>query len=152
MQSPKWPLYASALLLAGGVSWLVKIAVIVATDGRVITAGAAALLMSGGVVLLPLGAAGIGAWLARRTHVILRAVAALGAVAALAACTAALGWGATALVRGHGPGYAEQEVGVLAAGLVWSGVGAAALARFRRTSATSAASPAMGRTVGRASI
>jgi hypothetical protein len=39
MQSPKWPLIASALLVAGGLAWIIKIAVIVATNGRIITPG-----------------------------------------------------------------------------------------------------------------
>ena len=140
MHAPKWPIVASGLLMAGGLSWLVKIGVIVATDGRVITTGPAAALMSAGLVLLPLGAAGVGAWLARRTHLVLRALAALAAVGALIACSVALGWGATTLVRGHGPPYAVEEAGILAAGLLWSGVGAAALARFRRAGATETAS------------
>ena len=140
MQSPKWPLVASGLLLAGGLSWVVKIAIIVATDGRIITTGPAALLMSAGLVLLPLGAAGLGAWLARRTHLVLRALAAVAAVGVLVACSVALGTGATALVRGHGPAYATEEAGVLAAGLLWSGLGAAALARVRGAGAMGRAS------------
>jgi len=132
MQSPKWPIYASALLMAGGLSWLVKIGVIVATDGRIMTTGPAALLMSTGLVLLPLGAAGVGAWLARRTHLVLRVLATLAAVAGLIACSVALGWGATTLLGGRGPAYLAEEVGILAAGLLWCGLGAAALARLRR--------------------
>ena len=136
MQSLKWPILASGLLMAGGLSWLIKIAVIVATDGRVMTTGPAALLMSAGLVLLPLGAAGLGAWLARRTHVVVRALAALAAVGALMACSVALGIGASALVRGRGPAYWAEEAGILAAGLLWGTVGAAALVRAGRTGAT----------------
>jgi hypothetical protein len=135
MQAPKWPILASGLLVAGGLSWLVKVGVIVATDGRIITTGPAALLMSAGLVLLVLGAAGAGAWLARRAHVALRAVAALAAVGVLIACCVALGWGGSALFRGYGPAYVAEEAGLLAAALLWCGLGAAALVKARRVGA-----------------
>ena len=134
MQWSKWPLYASGVLMAGGLSWIIKIAVIVATNGRIITSGPAAVLMTLGLILLPLGAAGVGAWLARRAHVALRVLAALAAVGALIACTVALGIGGAALFRNRGPAYASQEAGILFAGLLWCGVGAAALTRLRRAS------------------
>ena len=135
MQSRKWLIVASALLLAGGLSWLLKIAVIVATDGRVMTTGPAAALMSGGLVLLPLGAAGLGAWLARRTHAVVRVLAALAAVGALLACSVALGMGASAFARGRNPAYWAEEAGILVAGLLWSTVGAVALVRARQAGA-----------------
>jgi hypothetical protein len=125
MQSSKWPIYASALLLAGGLSWIVKIGVIVANDGRIITTGPAALLMSAGLVLLGLGAAVIGAWLARRAHPVLRLLAALAAVGVLVACSIALGWGGSTLFRGRGPAYLAEEVGLLTAALLWCAFGAA---------------------------
>jgi hypothetical protein len=126
---------ASALLAAGGLSWLVKVGVIVATDGRIITTGPAAFLMSAGLVLLPLGAAGVGAWLARRYHVALRVVAALAAVGVLVAGSVALGSGEAALFRGHGPTYLAEEAGLFAAALLWFGLGTAALVRARRVGA-----------------
>ena len=132
MQSRKWLIVASAVLLAGGLSWLAKIAVIVGTDGRVMTTGPAALLMSAGLILLGLGAAGLGAWLARRKHLVVRVLGALGGVAALVACSVALGMGASALARGRGPAYWVEEAGILAAGVLWSAVGAVALMRARR--------------------
>jgi hypothetical protein len=140
MQSPKWPLYASVLLTTGGLAWVVKIAIIVATNGRVMTTGPAAFLMSAGLVLLPLGAAGVGAWLARRSPVILRALAAVAAIAALIACTVALGWIGATLFRDRGPSYAAEEAGILAAGLLWSLLGATALVRVRRAGTIGGAS------------
>ena len=104
------------------------------------TTGPAALLMSAGLILLPLGAAGVGAWLAGRRHLVLRALAALAAVGVLIACTVALGSAGATLVRGRGPAYLAEEAGILAAGLVWSGLGAAALARARRAGAMHRAS------------
>ena len=55
MRMSRWPVLASALLAAGGLSWMIKIGIIVATDGRIITTGPAAALMTAGLVLLPLG-------------------------------------------------------------------------------------------------
>ena len=136
MQSSRWPVYASAVLMAGGLAWIIKIAVIVATNGRIITTGPAAFLMSAGLVLLPLGAAGVGASLARRNHVAVRALAALVAVVVLIAFTVALGSSGAALFRNRGPAYAAEEAGILLAGVVWFGLGAAALARLRRAGAT----------------
>ena len=126
---------ASGLLAAGGVSWLVKIGVIVATDGRVITTGPAAVLMSAGLILLALGAAAGGAWLARRAHPVLGALAALVAVGAVAVSSAAVGSLGAALARGRGPAYWDAEGGLLAAALLWSALGAATLARARRAGA-----------------
>jgi hypothetical protein len=91
--------------------------------------------MSAGLVLLPLGAAGVGTWLARRTHVVLRAVAALAAVGMLIALTVALGAGGAVLFRDRGPAYAAEEAGILFAGLAWFGLGAAALSGLRKAGA-----------------
>jgi hypothetical protein len=123
---------ASGLLTAGGLSWLVKIGVIVATDGRVIDTGPAAVLMTAGIVLLLLGAAGTGAWLVGRRHPALHVLAAVGGVATLVAGSVGLGWVGTTLLRGVGPAYFDAEAGLLVVALLWSAVGLAALARARR--------------------
>lgn len=136
MRAFSWPVLASATLLAGGASWLVKIGVIVATDGRVITTGPAAALMSAGLVLLALGAAGLGAALPRRAHVLLRAGGAVAGVVVVAGCCLALAWGASRLLKGHGPPYFAQEAGILAAALLWLGVGALGLRSFGRPAPT----------------
>ena len=136
MRASRWPMLASGLLTAGGLSWLVKIGVIVATDGRIIPTGPAALLMTFGIVLLLLGGAASGAWLAGRRHPLLRVLAALGGVAALVACSVGTGALGAALLRGRGPAYFAEEAGLLAAALLWSVVGATALVRTRRMGAT----------------
>lgn len=139
MRSFTWPVLASGLLAAGGLSWLVKIGVIVATDGRIIDTGPAALLMTAGIVLLLLGAAGTGAWLAGRRHPVLRGLAAIGGIAVLVAGSVSLGWVGATLLRGRGPAYFDQEAGLLVVALLWSAVGLAALARARRLGATAGA-------------
>ena len=121
--------------MAGGLAWIIKIAVIVATNGRIITTGPAAFLMSAGLILLPLGAAGIGAWLAQRNHVAIRALAAVAAVVVLIVVSVALGTAGAALFRDRGPAYAAEEAGILFAAVVWFGLGATALTRLRRPGA-----------------
>ena len=132
MQSRTWLRVASAILLAGGLSWVVKIGVIVATDGRIITSGPAAFLMSAGLILLPVGAGLLGAWLARRSHVALRVLAALGAVGLLVACSVGLGMIGASMFRGREPWYAAEEAGILFAGLLWTTVGGVVVASARR--------------------
>lgn len=139
MRMSRWPVLASALLAAGGLSWMIKIGIIVATDGRIITTGPAAALMTAGLVLLPLGAAGVGAGLARHAHVGLRAVAALGAVALLVAGSVALGIAGSTLFRGSGPSYLAEEAGLFAAGVVWFAVGLRTLRHARAVPAVARA-------------
>lgn len=140
MRFSRWPVLASASLFAGGASWVVKVGIIVATDGRIITTGPAALLMSAGIVLLLLGAAGVGAGLVRRGHAVARVGAAIGGVGVLMVGSVALGTAGSSLLRGYGPGYLAEEAGLLAAGLLWTAVGATALRSFRRPLAATAAS------------
>jgi hypothetical protein len=55
-----WIAIAGTALIAGGVTWLSKFWVIVATDGRVVATGAAATFLDLGLVLLIVGSTGIG--------------------------------------------------------------------------------------------
>ncbi len=55
-----WTRIAAFLLIGGGSAWMMKLAVIISTHGRIIDTGAAALLMKMGIVLLLIGSTGIG--------------------------------------------------------------------------------------------
>ena len=55
-----WIAIAGTALIAGGVAWMLKLWVIVATDGRVVATGAAATFLELGLVLLIVGSTGIG--------------------------------------------------------------------------------------------
>ena len=55
-----WIAIAGTALIAGGVAWLLKLWVIVATDGRVVATGAAATFLDLGLYLLIVGSTGIG--------------------------------------------------------------------------------------------
>ncbi len=54
-----WTAIAGTVLIVGGVAWLLKLWVIVATDGRVVATGAAATFLELGLVLLIVGFTGI---------------------------------------------------------------------------------------------
>jgi hypothetical protein len=55
-----WIAIAGTTLIAGGFAWLLKLWVIVATDGRVVATGAASRFLELGLVLLIVGSTGIG--------------------------------------------------------------------------------------------
>ena len=55
-----WMAIAGTALIAGGVAWLLKLWVIVATDGRVVATGAAATFLELGLYLLMVGSTGVG--------------------------------------------------------------------------------------------
>ena len=101
----RWIAVAGTALVAGGVAWLVKLAVIVATGGRVIDTGAAAFFYLLGFLLLAVGSTGLGLWLTKNRAVPLRiAAVALSPVAFLASATL-LDIVARAAVGGLGPSY-----------------------------------------------
>lgn len=64
-------------LIAGGVAWLLKLWVIVATDGRVVATGAAATFLELGLGLLLAGSTGVGLRLAMNQETSMRVVLAL---------------------------------------------------------------------------
>ena len=70
-----WMAIAGTALVVGGVAWLLKLAVIVATGGRVVDTGAAAVFYLLGFLLLVIGSTGIGLWLTTNRAVPLRIAA-----------------------------------------------------------------------------
>jgi hypothetical protein len=134
----RWSMIAACLSLLGGAAWLAKFAVIVATDGRVATTGAAAWFMRLGLVCLFAGGTGGPLWLARRGRGLVRAAAVLLSPVAVAASLVAVGSLAARAVGTRGPAYLHDEIGIAAAALVWLAVGAGLLARVRRAAAGAA--------------
>jgi hypothetical protein len=128
----RWKRASGFLLVAGGVAWLAKLSVIVATDGRATDTGAAWLFFVTGLVLLPLGAVGAGAGLAARRGVPLRILGGLAGLVVFFFSFAVLGDVLKAAVGDRGPAYAGDEIGILVAALVWLGVGLWILARARQ--------------------
>lgn len=129
----RWTSIAGWLTVAGGAAWLAKIAVIVATDGRVMTTGAAAWLLRLGVVCLLAGATGGPLWLARARGRGVRVAAVLLSPVLLAGSLVALGAASTALLDGRGPAYLPAEIGIVVGATVWTAIGGALLRQVRRS-------------------
>jgi hypothetical protein len=72
-----WIAIAGTALIAGGVAWLLKLWVIVATDGRVVATGAAGTFFTLGLGLLLVGSTGVGLRLAMNQETSMRVVVAL---------------------------------------------------------------------------
>jgi thiol:disulfide interchange protein len=122
---------ATGLVLAGAAAWLAKLGVIVATDGAQTDTGAAAALYLTGLVLLALGAAALGLWLARGRHFTVRIGAALLGPVAFFVSMNVLDSAAKATLDDRGPGYAHDEWGILFSAILWLGIGLAAVQRLR---------------------
>ena len=70
----RWTQVAGILLIGGALAWTIKLCIIIATNGRIIDTGAAALLMKIGIVLLLIGSTGIGHRLSRNRALWLRII------------------------------------------------------------------------------
>ena len=116
-----WIAIAGVALIAGGVAWLLKLWVIVATDGRVVATGAAATFLELGLVLLAVGSTGIGVRLMMSQETSMRIVLAVASPLVLIGVGYALGGviGGVILVIGGAiagvavPSYLLAEAGIL---------------------------------------
>jgi len=132
----QWMKIATLALIAGASSWLVKLVVIVITDGADSGAGEAAVAVFFllGFVLLLSGSSAVGLWLTRGRGPVVRIAAAL-----LAPVTFLVSWNlldpvGEALVGDLGPNYVREESGILLNALLWLALGilVAAGSRSRR--------------------
>ena len=116
-----WIAIAGIALIAGGGAWLLKLWVIVATDGRVVATGAAATSLELGLVLLAVGSTGIGVRLMMSQEPSMRIVLAVASPLVLIGVGYALGGviGGAILVIGGAiagvavPSYLLAEAGIL---------------------------------------
>jgi hypothetical protein len=72
-----WIAIAGTALVVGGVAWLLKLWVIVATDGRVVATGAAGTFFDLGLYSLMVGSTGVGLRLTMKLETSMRVVLAL---------------------------------------------------------------------------
>lgn len=125
MTRERWIAIGGIASALGGLSWLAKIAVIVATDGRVDSDGAAAVFFILGAALMAIGATAIGVLLAERwSNVVLAATVALSPIVFVISFVV-LDSIAKPLVGDRGPAYFDDEAGILVTGLVWLAIGIA---------------------------
>jgi hypothetical protein len=115
---------AAAVLAAGGLAWLAKMAVITATDGAVSDgATTASVFYLLGVVLMPVGLAGVAVALTARRHLVIRALAGLGGLLAFFVLYVLLDGVAKGLVGDAGPSWLPDEAGILATGMALAAAG-----------------------------
>lgn len=132
--SSKFLTIAFGVLAAGGFAWMIKIAVIAASDGAAsgLPEQATAILWTAGVALMALGVAGVLAALSARVHILLGVVGAVGGLLAWGVIYVLIESAVQSLVgEGTGPVWLHDEVGILSTGTVLM---AAGLLGVRRTS------------------
>jgi hypothetical protein len=119
MTRERWISIGSVAAALGGLSWLAKVAVIIATDGEVTDEGAAAFFYLLGVALMGIGSTAVGVLLAGRRSRWLVAVAVALSPIVYFVSYAVLDSITKPLVGDRGPAYAGDEVGILTTGLAW---------------------------------
>ena len=106
-------------MLLGAISWLAKMAVIVATDGRIDSTGVAAVFFIGGVVFMVVGATVVGLWLTTGLALWVRSVLVVLSFLSFFISFVVLDGIAKATLGGVGPDYMRDEAGILVTALVW---------------------------------
>ncbi len=119
----RWSQVAGAFLMGGTVAWAIKLAVIVSTNGRIITSGAAALFMTIGIVLLLIGSTGIGYHLSRNRNLWVRAIAVILSPALVFGSFILIGMVTNPLLKDSSIWYAQQEAPIAVAVIVYMVVG-----------------------------
>ena len=143
MSSPRWmsvwTAVAGGALVLGGTAWFSKLAVIVATGGRVAYTGAAGAFFTIGIALMLAGSTGVGLRLARNAETGLRISA-----AALSPVAFVLTFGflqgvvvglydlAQGAVGSLGPDYLREEAAILVMAAASLAAGAMLLSGFVR--------------------
>jgi hypothetical protein len=137
----QWMKIAMLALIAGASSWLVKLVVIVITNGAdsSVADAVVGVFFLLGFVLLVSGSSAVGLWLSRGRGPVVRIAAAV-----LAPVTFLVSWQllipvGEALVGDLGPDYVREESGILLNALLWLALGilVAAGSRPRRIPANS---------------
>ena len=125
-----WTAIAGTALVVGGIAWILKLWVIVATDGRVVATGAAGAFFDLGFYSLLVGSTGLGVRLTRNKEPALRGVVAVGspvvfvlAFALFSAVGSAILAVGGVLVGVSPPGYLFGEAGIFISAVVWLAIG-----------------------------
>lgn len=126
-----WIPISGTFLVVGGVAWILKLWVIVATDGRVVATGASGAFFDLGFYLLLAGSTGLGVRLAINKEPGLRVGAAAGSLLAFFfsfAIFSGVGYAILAvgglMVGISPPSYLLEEMGILLSAVVWLLIGA----------------------------
>ena len=126
-----WTQLAALLLMGGATAWIIKLSVIVSTNGQVIDTGAAALFMKIGILLLAIGSTGIGHRLSTNKATWLRVIAMVLSPVLLFTLFFLVGFIATPLFKNISLWYAQQEAPIAIAVVVSLLVGFALYRNYR---------------------
>jgi hypothetical protein len=125
-----WIAIAGTLLVVGGIAWILKLWVIVATDGRVVATGAAGAFFDLGLYSLLVGSTGLGVRLAISQEPAMRGVAAVASPVAfilLFFAFSGVGYAILAIVGAVAgvalPSYLLEEAGIFLSAVVWLVIG-----------------------------
>ncbi|WP_347158719.1 hypothetical protein [Pontibacter chitinilyticus] len=119
----RWTQIASLLLVGGAIAWILKLCVIISTNGRIINTGAAAVLMTTGLLLFIVGSTGIGFQLSRNRSLLLRIIAILLSPVAVFSSFLLIGRLVNPLFNNSSIWYAQQEAGIGGIAIVYLLVG-----------------------------
>jgi hypothetical protein len=139
MMASRWTAILATVLIAGGVSWLLKltvIAVMVATGSRDIESGLVAFFYLMGLALLLIGSTALGLRLTMGRPVPLRIAAVVLSPIVFWFSFMILDIISDSIVGGQAPNYVQSETAVLLAALVWLALGAMVRKSTRRTPTT----------------
>ena len=125
-----WTAIAGTILVVGGVAWILKLWVIVATDGRVVATGAAGAFFDLVFYSLLVGSTGLGVRLTMNQEPAMRGVAAVGSpVVFILSFALFSGIGYAILAVGgafagiSSPSYLLEEAGIFTSAVVWLIIG-----------------------------
>ena len=118
-----WTAVAGAVLVVGGVAWLLKLSVIVATDGRVVATGAAGAFFDIGFYSLLVGSTGLGLRLTKNEHPVTRIAAAVGSPFVFVLSFFAFDLVGRAVLGVAVPSYLLGEAGIFISAVVWLAIG-----------------------------
>jgi hypothetical protein len=118
-----WTKIAGLLLMGGALAWLIKLYVIVSSNGRIIDTGASAVSMNIGLVLLFIGSTGIGNRISINQKLLLRILAILVSPVVIFGSFLLFAALANALVTNSRVWYAQQEAPIAFAVVFYLAIG-----------------------------
>jgi hypothetical protein len=118
-----WTPLAALLLIGGALAWMLKLAVIIYTNGQIINTGAAALLMKVGLLMLLVGSTGIGYRLSKNRTLLLRVLAMVLSPLVLFGSFLLFAMISTPLFENSQVWYAQQEAPIGLAVFVYMAIG-----------------------------
>jgi hypothetical protein len=123
MNLSRWNLISRSAIIAGASAWLIKLAAILASDGKETVSGLPALFYLVGLLLLAGGVAGILSRLTAGRPFMLRFAVTLLAPPAFFSTFLTLDFLIKPVIPNGWPDYAKDEAGIAVTAVVWLVVG-----------------------------